>query len=519
MNAAAGSFDGEERRRAAALRPVLYAPAWELIGLFGLVCFYLLAADPGNPETTTRINTIGPMILIALLGGSALRMSLLDPNTIWTALFWLRISVSIYYGVGNLVPVIGDEDTYYAMQAFYPFDDHDISELNLIYAVSLLVMLLSSNLVVSLSRSTSVHDPELQRDREAKGRTLFAVGMAFLAIGGFFKYFFVIPYYFKLSSFVLPESITTIANFTYAAIYLLTVWALEYRRSALPLVIAFVILDITIGILDLQKYAVLISLIIFALAFLRSRITFFKIVVIGAALAGSYAVLVPIVELSRFQFNNKFGIDAPAGFADRFAIVTNSFSVAQSYVQSQNDTPGTRNSALSRISYVNQSSYAIDQYDSGTPGNSLDDIFAVFIPRLFWPDKPIITQIASDYNYAITGNPLSQTSPGLFADAYWDAGWQGVIIATFCLGILFSLLSLYSLRVMHKGQWLYFPIVLLAMKVGYRVDGYLVADMVGGSVILYATRFLLEGIVEFPYDMFLPIARGRALPATPAPAE
>jgi hypothetical protein len=502
-------------------RAAIRAPAWELFSLLALVCLYLFASDPNNLETTTRLNTIGPVILIGILGLSSLRMILLDPNTIWTALFWFRAATVVYYGVGDLVPVLGDEDTLIAMQNFYPFDDHDISQLNLLYAVSSFVLLLAANLTIGLSRVTDVRDPALQTNREAQGRLLFAVGMVFLVLGGTLKYFFVIPYEFKLTNFVLPESVTTIANFTYAAIYLLTVWALEYRRSALPLVVAFVILDITVGILDLQKYAVLISLIIFALAFLRSNVTFFKLVTIGVALVVAYAVLVPIVELGRFQFNNRFGAAGSAGFGDRFQIIWNSFSVAQSYVQAQDDNPGTKNAALSRISYVNQSAYAIDQYDSGIPGHSLDNIFAVFVPRLFWPDKPIITQIASDYNNAITGNPWSQTSPGLFADAYWDGGWPGVVIATFLLGILYSLLSLYSLRVLHKGQWLYFPIVLLAMKMGFRVDGYLVPDMVGGGVILYATRFLLEGVVEFPYSMFLPIGRGPAhLPeASPAPAE
>ncbi len=497
------------------------APAWELLGLAALVCFYLLAFDPNNAETTKSINTIGPIVLVGLLGVSSLQMILRDPNTIWTALFWFRAATAVYYGVGNLVPVLGDEATITSLQGFYPFDDHDVWKLNLIYALSCFILLLSANLTIGMSRFTSVHDVALQRDREAQGSVLFAVGMAFLVLGGVIKYFFVIPYYFRLSSFILPESITTFANFTYAAMYLLTVWALEYRRSAMPLIVLFVILDITIGILTLQKYAVLISLIIFALAFLHSNLSILKLAVIGVMLLVAYAVLVPIVELSRFQFNTRFGADQAAGFSDRFDIVWNSFTVAQSYVQAQDDNPGTRNAALSRISYVNQSAYAVDQYDSGTPGHSLDNIFVVFVPRLFWPDKPIITQIASDYNNAITGNPFSQSSPGLFADAYWNNGWTGVVIAAFLLGIFFAFLSLYSLRVLHKGQWLYFPIVLLAMKQGFRVDGYLVADMVGGAVILYGTRFLLEAVVEFPYGAILQAVRDdRPVPlAPPAPAE
>jgi hypothetical protein len=38
---------------------------------------------------------------------------------------------------------------------------------------------------------------------------------------------------------------------------------------------------------------------------------------------------------------------------------------------------------------------------------------------------------------------------------------------------------------------------------GFRPDGYLVPDMVGGSVVLFGAMILLHVVVEFPYAAFL----------------
>ncbi len=481
-------------------RSPLQAPIWELIGLAALAAVYFAGYSPTDLPTTNILNAYGPMVFTLLLSASAVRMVLQDSNAIWTALFWFRTSSAVYFGVGNLVPIFGGEATIAALQSFFPFDANDLAELNEIDTVACLVVLCSANLFGAIF-SGGAETAVLKQDRSAGERQLFAVGMFFLVVGGAFKYFLLIPYSFKLLNFVLPESIATIANFTYAGIYLMTVWSLEYRRSAMPLIIGFVTLNVAFGFLDLQKYEVLITLVLFGLAFLRGKITLLKLGAVFGSLLAVYIILAPAIEIGRFQFTNQYGFDGRVGFSERFDIAWSAVTLTQSYVE--DDTPGAKIGALSRISYSNQSAYAIKQYDAHSPGNSLTDIFSVFVPRVLWPDKPIITQIASDFNYAITGNPLSQTSPGLFADAYWDYGWTGVIVAMILLGIFHAWLSRYAIDVLRRGQWFYFPIVLLAMKEGFRTDGYLVADIVGGGVILFSSLIILRAVVEFPYEVFL----------------
>ena len=119
-----------------------------------------------------------------------------------------------------------------------------------------------------------------------------------------------------------------------------------------------------------------------------------------------------------------------------------------------------------------------------------------------WPDKPITTQSAVDFNIAATGIATSASSPGLFAEAYWNYGWTGVILLMMPLGLLLALLSRYAIDVFHRESWLYFPVVLLAMRIGFRTDGYYVPDILGALVILISLQLVLYLLDRFELTLF-----------------
>ena len=84
-----------------------------------------------------------------------------------------------------------------------------------------------------------------------------------------------------------------------------------------------------------------------------------------------------------------------------------------------------------------------------------------------------------------TGSSKSSSAPGYFADAYWAAGWNGVLLFSTLIGFLFAFYSRFALHVLENGRWLLIPLALLSLKMGLRVDGALVADVVGASVIWF----------------------------------
>jgi hypothetical protein len=119
-----------------------------------------------------------------------------------------------------------------------------------------------------------------------------------------------------------------------------------------------------------------------------------------------------------------------------------------------------------------------------------------------WPEKPIITDIGSKFYGAATGNALdSAASPGVFADCYWNFGWPGVILLMIPMGGILLLVSRYSLDVVRRELWLYFPVVLLGMRIGFRTDGFFVVDIIGGTVILVGLHLVLKFADRFVFPL------------------
>jgi hypothetical protein len=205
-----------------------------------------------------------------------------------------------------------------------------------------------------------------------------------------------------------------------------------------------------------------------------------RVVSAVALFAGVYALSQPFVEFGRFELGTRYGSIVSSSLSERLEI-------ASKYESEITRDPFEEQlqSGLIRLSYVNAGGFAISLYDSGNSGPSLDNVLATLVPRYFWKDKPVVTDIGTLFNLMATGNPNSSSAPGYFADAYWALGWKGIPLTMIPLGLSFALLSRFGISVLERGRWLFFPVVLLAMKMGFRVDGYLVSDFVGSMVVLF----------------------------------
>ena len=115
-----------------------------------------------------------------------------------------------------------------------------------------------------------------------------------------------------------------------------------------------------------------------------------------------------------------------------------------------------------------------------------------FIPRLIWPGKPVITSMATKFNELLTGNPESASSPGIYGDLYWEGGWPAVIIGSFILAIMLSFVGSFSMRALETRQWHLLPIIMLGLRIGYRVDGWFAADYINIVPIMLAYYLLFS---------------------------
>ncbi len=150
-----------------------------------------------------------------------------------------------------------------------------------------------------------------------------------------------------------------------------------------------------------------------------------------------------------------------------------------------------RGVAAQRFSIAPFEAHFISLYDSGSPGDSLRNFFNVLIPRILWPDKPIISP-GTEFDLAFRGFVLqSSLAIGFIAEAYWNLGWTGVFLISGMIGLQMGWFTRRWLLfcqhgLSYAGIFIMAPLVL---QQSLWVETNIVGGYVGGMVklMLYVT--------------------------------
>ncbi len=146
--------------------------------------------------------------------------------------------------------------------------------------------------------------------------------------------------------------------------------------------------------------------------------------------------------------------------------------------------------------------YLVNEYSDGRPGKSLGDFWAVMIPRVLWPGKPILTRFGVELNtqyYDVLGADHLQTSssvaPTYSGEAYWNYGVSGVVLVSILLGLGIGWLTRCWQSAMMGRDPAFFLIAFpVAIWVSF-VESWLVATYLGEFIIFVA--ILLSSRVSF----------------------
>lgn len=467
----------------------------EFIALSVTLAAYVIALVQAGPFRDL-MNLLGPSVLIVALAYSCMTMMLRGVISIWTPLFWFRISYIAYCGVGSLVPFLVNDATRDLIESFYQFFPGDVIKYNIITTLFMLMILVGSQIplnVLVTGRNRNRLKESAARLIEPCGLELRTMGLILLTMGAFVSYVLLLPYQLGFVRGTLNQYIPQLALAMQVSFFLLTYWALKERSSLIYLISLMVIIDSILGVIQFSKTAAIFPLIMAAFGAIYHKPRLMRIIVLGVPILGFYFTVVPIVTYSRIALAQVYGsfLEAPVG--ERISIILE-YDAAKAQTQSESDQLG-----WVRLSYVNAGTFAINEYDNGRPGHSLEQALAVFVPRALWPDKPIITKIGQDFNIAVNGNPDSQSSPGMAADLYWSSGLVGVIVGGLFVGVFLSLWSLYSITVMRTEAWHLLFLVLLGLRVGQASAEFFVPAILGPisfAVIAHIVLTLLNRLTQ-----------------------
>jgi hypothetical protein len=446
--------------------------ATELVQLGALAVVYLVVYAFDFAALYDVTNTVGPAVLMSILFWSCYRMVRQSPIVVWAPLFWFRLACAVYFGFGALVPHLAGEETRQQIFDYYRFDDAENLKVNLVHSVGIFACLLFSYCFLSpaLTRNAA-HSGTSRKSPRTK-----TVAIGFLLGGGTLRYLFTMPYMFGLTETVLPGAVVALAAMYYVGIYLLIVHGITRSRRALSLSWVLIGIEIFVSVASFAKTELLLILIFSFLGFISLEASRRRIAVGALCVVGAYFAFQPLVMHGRDELVLRYGQIRGAGLAERWDIV-------EGYLEGRSAPQTGGSQGLLRLSYVNAAAFVMSSYDAGVPGNTLDNALAVFIPRVLWPDKPIITRLGEDLYYLMQARDGSSMGVGHFAEAYWNFGWRGILPFMLVIALILSIFTRVSMAIMANGDWLYLPVVFLGVNAGLRVDGHFVPDLLGGCWI------------------------------------
>jgi hypothetical protein len=289
-----------------------------------------------------------------------------------------------------------------------------------------------------------------------------------------------------LLSFTAPGFLVWLSNLTSAGLVLLTAMTLRNGGTWWLLWAALLAVDVIGGAVTFSKMSILLAVVpcIFGYMLYRPK--------------GHVIRWIPVFLGLGYLASHSFVTFARERVMDSNSILGR-LEMTQSFFDSQEESKLANEGQAwwTRFNYANAQKFAMQDYESGTPGDSLMLALIAPIPRVLWPDKPIIESGYAFYR-RLTGSDTASFGIGFFAEAYWNGGWLAVVLCSCAIGWIFGKVTLVIGKEQAIGNLWVLPIALLWIRGGARVDGWIHTEIVGPAVFTLILITLMRYWISAP---------------------
>jgi hypothetical protein len=423
------------------------------------------------------VNFLVPLSLLAvnlLLGWHMVSRS---PMALWNPFVWFLLASSLYYGLGQTVHLFGNPDTIERVNSLYVVDAVGLARTNLLHTVGIL-SIVGTYLITGAIRRLALHPsgretsvPSTSRDALRQARATVAL---FLCVGIPVKYFLELPYNLGLLKWVLPGSIQYFG--TLSGLALIPLYWLYKKRGGVyrPAFFALLLSEILVDLVSLSKLEMIKTALFLLLGSQLIKPGLKKLVISSVLIVLSYVfIFSPFVTFARVAAGRAAAKDVSQAMdlVDQFykkgaAVQDGQFPKAQLW--------------WARLAYSNVELFAMRQYDRGQPGATFKLAPYTLVPRFLYPEKPMMNSGLMFTELITDGSGLmSHTGLGALGEGYWNGGWLGVVGVGMVIGLLFSIIGAFSLRVLESRQFIFLPIVFGGILMGLRIDDWFVPTYIG----------------------------------------
>lgn len=449
---------------------------------------YMLSLTLEVRYITKAINTIGPLLLGFGTFWLMYRILRRDTLEIWTPFFWFLFSTIVYWSIGPLIYPFGSDEIreidYRAVGVVV--SDHSLTRTNLLCVASTLVVS-SAYLLVRLRLPSRASYASV----EARLGSIKTATMLMLVSGEAIQFLLVLPYKFGNLGFQLPGIVMAMEGFVLLGLLGLAYLAVKCRGFWRLAFIVLTSIQVIISIAMFSKSALVMALLLPSLGAFLAHNNRRKLIASLALTAVAFFSSANLVEHGRGQILLSTGNISQASLEQRLNIISEwIMNDKETRVNSYGDSSWQK--AWVRMSYTSVQTFAMKRFDSAQPGHTYEAVFIALIPRILWPDKPNMSNYGKEFHKLVTGNYIdSFLGLGIYGEAYWNAGWIGVVIVGTATGVILGMLSYFSHAFMSRLALIYLPSVLIGIKIGLY-----------GPVLLFSTSILPEAVYYFIFYLF-----------------
>ncbi len=437
------------------------------------------------PDSTDLLNTWAPISLAACCLGGVAYLIRTSALWLWSPLVSALAAIAVFHGLGPLLHVFGNPMAIAYANQFAMVEGDDLARTNLLNLWSCAALLAFFTICFQVSGNIGPRSPSRSfRKSRSPAITMALWGLVGIALP--LKYLVVLPYLLGWMDpdFVLPGFLVVLGNLSLLSLFLLLYYA--WTRNALLYIpaTAILILEIATGLLCFNKTEIISALGIGFLGLYFAKPS--RALAMGAVtlIAATYLVITPIVVRGRLYLNS-----VPASLSERVDALQSAWKGNDEEVAGEN-VQGW----WTRLCYANAQAFSMRAYDAGINGNTLKLILPAIVPRVVWADKPIMTP-GFEFNRLVTGNPRSSSAPGVFAEAYWNAGWFGVVLTCAYLGILLYVFTWMAFRHVTQQDLRWLPFGVSGLLMGAQISDWFASTYIGGAATYALYLVLMKALI------------------------
>jgi hypothetical protein len=440
---------------------------------------------------------------------------------------WFVLGAGIYFGLGSLA---GGLNVHPYSNQLFGADTLYLTRVNLLNACSVIVVIGVAHVLDKILGAKSRVQGDAKPARDEWLLKIFPYLLAVAAVGCGMKYAF-----FPIAESLLLRSVMGKIHMFVPASFLLLgmLWLrISWRFKAFALVIF--VLEIINGLLVLSKYQVVYAMLALVMGMWMASASWRSISLKLVSLVLVFSVINPLITLGRAHMDydsekntlaNRVEIlrdvvliplifdeeiqatqkgesaQVKPRWASIFGISSGDLRSKFGFNLKEVNKPQEQARAIGRrFEVASIQGYLINEYNSGRPGNTLSNFWVTFVPRIFWPQKPVITQPGGELHKQYFNDPnqvSSSLAPTYSAEAYWNFGPAGVVVISALIGLAIGWLTHYSFLAVSGARPEYFIVAFSVAIWACFVESWLVSGYLGEFVIFVVILMIAHIVTKF----------------------